>query len=132
MEQEERQKSAAQRQVIAYFSQRIFRFPYLEIAYFDAVIVFAIMLASDEACEHGTFEGSDVLHLCPSSALTGKLLERLFDARILAMRKTTPWQAIEQAREKVGRTTHSEFTGRLHRTTTAVPSPRSCQFWEHP
>jgi hypothetical protein len=53
------------------------------------------MLASDEACEHGTFQQSDGLHLCTSTTLSGKLLGRLFTAGILGIRETTPSQAIE-------------------------------------
>jgi hypothetical protein len=94
-EQEEKQRSAAQRNVITDACQRNQTFRYDDIAYLDAVIAFSIMLASDEACERGTFQQSDGLHLCTSAALSGKLLGRLFNAGILGMQKTTPWQAIE-------------------------------------
>jgi len=94
-EQEERQKSADQRNLIAELCQRNHTFRYDDIGYLNAVIVFSIMLASDEACEHGTFQQSDGLHLCASTALSAKLLSRLFNAGILGIQKTTPWQAIE-------------------------------------
>lgn len=94
-EHEERQKSAVQSNVIADLCQKNQTFRYDEIAYLNAVIAFSIMLASDEACEHGTFQQSDGLHLCASTVLSAKLLGRLFNAGILGIQKTTPRQAIE-------------------------------------
>jgi hypothetical protein len=87
--------SDAQRGIIADMCQRNQTFRYDDIGYLDAVIAFSIMLASDEACEHGTFQQSDGLHLCASTALSSKLLARLFNAGILGIQKTTPWQTIE-------------------------------------
>jgi hypothetical protein len=75
--------------------QRNQTFRYDDIGYLDAVIAFSIMLASDEACEHGAFQQSDGLHLCASTALSAKLLGRLYNAGVLGVQKTTPWQAIE-------------------------------------
>jgi hypothetical protein len=94
-EQEERQKSAAHRNKIADVCKRNQAFRYDDIGYLDAVIAFSIMLASDEACEHGTFQQSDGLHLCTSTVLSGKLLNRMFNAGILGIQQNTPWQAIE-------------------------------------
>ncbi|QHN03492.1 hypothetical protein FTO74_09020 [Granulicella sp. WH15] len=94
-QEEERQRFAAQRAVIAEISQRNKTFPYDDIRYTDAVIAFSIMLASDEACEAGTFQQSENLYLCASSSLSGKLLSRLFKAGILSIDGETSPQAIE-------------------------------------
>jgi hypothetical protein len=95
LEEEEKQRFSAQRAMIGEISQRNKTFNYDSIGYADAVIAFGIMLASDEACEVGTFRNSQNLHLCPGSSLSSKLLARLFDSGILRIDETTPPQAIE-------------------------------------
>ncbi len=53
------------------------------------------MLASDEACELGTFSDSQRLHLCPSNSLSGDLLGRLRDSGLLFFSSDTPPRAIQ-------------------------------------
>jgi hypothetical protein len=93
-EDEARQRFARERDHIAKLSARNEFFRYDQISYADAVIAFGIMLASDEACEAGTFRDSDGLHLCAGSDLSSKLLGRIFNAGILRMSADTVPQAI--------------------------------------
>jgi hypothetical protein len=93
-EQEERSRFAKERDHIAQLATRNRVYRYDEISYFDAIVSFGIMLASDEACELGTFHDSDSLHLCPGTGLSSKLIARLFNNGILRMSSTTPVQAV--------------------------------------
>jgi hypothetical protein len=70
-------------------------FDYGTISYFDAALIYAIMLASDEACELGTFSDSQRLHLCASNGLSGDLLDRLLDAGLLFFSSGTPARAVQ-------------------------------------
>jgi hypothetical protein len=64
------------------------------IDYLDAVLLFAIMLASDSACEIGRFDGIHNFHLCASNKLTGDILNRLLTARLLQLSPDTPPDAL--------------------------------------
>lgn len=97
--QEEGQRFSTLREIVINASQRNQTFCYDDIQYADAVIAFAVMLASDEACEEGRFRQSDGLNLCTTSTLSGTLLGRLFNRGILGMEETTPPQAIELGKE---------------------------------
>ncbi|WP_263350106.1 hypothetical protein [Acidicapsa acidisoli] len=94
-EEEERQRFAAEHAHIAENCQRNKTFDYDGISYANAAIAFSIMLASDEACEVGTFQRSDSLNLCESSSLSSKLLGRLSNAGVLGFDEGTPPQAVE-------------------------------------
>jgi hypothetical protein len=93
-EQEERGRDAKERDHIAQLAMRNQLYRYDEISYSDAIISFGIMLASDEACELGTFHDSGGLHLCPGTGLSSKLLARLFNNGILRISGTTSVQAV--------------------------------------
>jgi hypothetical protein len=68
---------------------------YSNMDYFDAVLVYAIMLVSDDACEMGKFGDAYRLHLCPSDGMSQRLLARLFNKGILLFAAGTPFTAIE-------------------------------------
>lgn len=70
-------------------------YDYASIGYTAAIIVYAILLASDHACEIGEFGDSASLHLCPTDKLSGELLKQLHDAGILQISRHTPLSAIE-------------------------------------
>jgi hypothetical protein len=59
------------------------RFNYEQISYFDAIVVFGIFLASDDACNKGVFDDVAGLYLCASQDLCNALLGELFKAGIL-------------------------------------------------
>jgi len=80
--------------VVAEVSSRVHLIEYTSIEYFDAVVLYAIMLASDEACEKGAFDDAYRLHLCPGENLTRELLNRLFSKNILQFSPDTPPAAI--------------------------------------
>lgn len=92
-EEQTRQRVAAQSAHIAEISQSNKDFRYDTISYTDAVIAFSIMLASDEACESGTFKNSDDLPLCAGTSLSGKLLSRLFVHGVLGIEDVTQPEA---------------------------------------
>jgi hypothetical protein len=94
LDEEERQFYAAQRSVIAEVSQRQEVCRYENVSYFDAILIFSILLASDEACDFGTFQQTENLHLCAGRATSSELLSRLFRAGILSFHESTPPQAI--------------------------------------
>ena len=80
--QEENERLAAHTQVLADLRKRNKPFNCFEIGYFEVVLAYAIMLASDEAAEHGQFRDGRSLNLCRSESLSGSLLERLFNKGI--------------------------------------------------
>lgn len=101
---------AAQQEVIDKLVDQSGAFDYEQVGYFEAVVVFGIMLASNDAAERGHFRQSDGLHLCESAGLSSKMLDRLFNAGILRFEKTTPPDAI-----KLGeRDSWSYFPHRVH------------------
>ncbi|WP_213803744.1 hypothetical protein [Granulicella sp. dw_53] len=70
-------------------------YDYGSIGYTAAILVYAILLASDHACETGEFGDSANLHLCPTDKLSGELLKQLSDTGILQISRHTPLSAIE-------------------------------------
>jgi hypothetical protein len=85
---------SAQSQIIAEASDRDLSVDYESLAYSDAVIAYAIMLASDDACETGCFGDAQQLHLCSSDSLSGRVLDRLLNSGVLGFRSNTPINAI--------------------------------------
>ena len=92
--QEENERLAAHTQVLADLRKCNKPFNYFEIGYFEAVLAYAIMLASDEAAEHGQFRDGRSLNLCRSESLSGNLLGRLFNKGILQFSASTPPGAV--------------------------------------
>ena len=87
--QEENDRQLSRRKHIEELAARNRSYKYSDISYANAILVFGIMLASDDACELGRFSDTAGLHLCPTTALSGKVLGGLFDAGILRISETT-------------------------------------------
>lgn len=94
MDAEEQRRGACRAQV-SKISQQNQTYGYEYIGYAEAVIAFAIMVTSDEACEDGSFHGEDVAHLCSSKQLVADLLWRLFNSGVLRILDSTKPEALE-------------------------------------
>jgi hypothetical protein len=69
-------------------------FNYSTIDYFDAVLVYAIMLSSDSACSNGQIGSMSELRLCPTDEPLLDITRRLFRRRIIQFSPSTPLEAI--------------------------------------
>jgi len=78
-------------------------FDYSEIDYFDAVLSYAIMLASDTSCASGRVGDPRQLSMCSSDILTGKLLSDLFNDSILIFCEDTPLEAAHESTFETGK-----------------------------
>ena len=83
------------REIIQALSDEGAVFDYSEIGYLDAVVAYGIMLSSDSAVATGLLGSPYHLPLCPSNSLLSRLLGRLFNHGILALRRDTPTDAID-------------------------------------
>jgi hypothetical protein len=70
-------------------------FHYERISYFDAFILFGILLASDDACNKGVFSDVAGLHLCASENLCNELVGRLLRTGILTFAEDCDLYVIE-------------------------------------
>jgi len=89
------QLAAWQRATIAELSSRAGARDYDSISYAEAVVLYAIALASDETYESGILGNAGQLHLCPSDGLTRQLLGHLFRKGLLQFSPDTPTSAVE-------------------------------------
>lgn len=69
-------------------------FDYTTIGYLDAIVAYAIMLASETAISNGRVGDPHHLMICPSDSLLADLLGRLRNHRILVFANDTPITAI--------------------------------------
>jgi hypothetical protein len=69
-------------------------YEYRTVRYLDAVFAFAIMVASDEACDVGSFKDAGQLYLYRDSSMMIDLLGRLFQTGVLRILGTTPKDAV--------------------------------------
>ncbi len=77
-------------------------FDYSRIDYFNAMLVYSLMFASDPACETGKLGFPSRLSWCSTDVLSGQLLSRLHRLGILLFDRGTPSDALETADLKDG------------------------------
>ena len=68
---------------------------YENLAYFDAVLLYTILLASDEACNMGVLSDVSRLHLCSTAECSSNQISGLYKRGILGFGSATPSEAIE-------------------------------------
>ena len=68
---------------------------YENLAYFDAVLLYTILLASDEACNTGVLSDVSRLHLCSTAECSSSQISGLYKRGILCFGSATPLEAIE-------------------------------------
>lgn len=93
-EEAEVRRKQKERAVVVALANRYRTFNYEEIGYEDAVYAFTVMLASDDACELGSFSDVARLHLASSDRLSNQLLERLKARGVLFFAENTPTDAV--------------------------------------
>lgn len=110
------------RAFLASLVARLSPFDYATMGYADAVAVYAIMLASDRACEAGYLE-ADALKLFPSEAMNQSLLMDLFQKGILAVRDDSTLDCIDLLEAGVWRYEISQMRWRLAMDARGLPFP---------
>ncbi len=78
-------------------------FNYSTIDYFDAVLVYAIMLSSDSACSNGQIGSMSELRLCLTDEPLLDITRRHFRRRIIQFSPSTPLEAIAPRQDNTGR-----------------------------
>jgi hypothetical protein len=71
------------REIVRMVREGCMPYDYAQISYFDAFVLFGILLASDDACHKGVFSDVASLHLCASQQLCNDLLGELLKVGIL-------------------------------------------------
>lgn len=74
-------------------------FDYRRISYFDACILYGIMLASDDAAEMGEFGDVEAFNLCSGAGLVMNLIGGLFERRLLRFSPVTPLDSVKVAED---------------------------------
>jgi hypothetical protein len=93
---------------------------YTSIAYADAVVLYAIMLASNRACESGGLE-REAFRLCPSDAMNESLTEDLFTKGILVVCDDSPLDCIEVFERGLWKYQASRINWRLAEDSRGLP-----------
>ncbi len=81
--------------LLANFMSRSVVIDYGALDFIDAVLVYAIMLASDEACETGEFSDALGLNLTRTHELSAALIKRLYERNILLLSHATPAGSVQ-------------------------------------
>lgn len=96
LREQERELCAEQEAFLSRLSSDVYTTDYASLEPLEAILVFAIMLTSDEAYETGEVSNAADLHLCPTTRLTADLLDRLFRKGVIAVSANTTKEALER------------------------------------